>query len=43
MKKVFAAIAIVAIIAIMSVSCGAGKTCPAYSLDNTEQTDGNNG
>lgn len=43
MKRILAVIAMVVIIAILSVSCGSAKLCPAYSSDNIEQTSTDNG
>jgi hypothetical protein len=42
MKKLIAAIAVIIFIVLLSVSCGASKTCPAYSSNDIEQTDGEN-
>ena len=39
MKKVLTAVIIIAIITLISVSCGATKTCPAYSSVDVEQID----
>jgi hypothetical protein len=39
MKKIISAVILVVFVAVISVSCGASKVCPAYSSDQpTEQT-----
>ncbi len=42
MKKIIAAVAVVVCVVILSVSCGASKTCPAYSSNDIEQIEGVN-
>jgi hypothetical protein len=43
MKKILTVVGIVVIVAVLLISCGTTKTCPAYSSNNVEQTDGDNG
>jgi hypothetical protein len=43
MRKILVVFALVVMVAILSLSCGSTKTCPAYSSNDIEQTNGDNG
>ena len=43
MKRILAVFAMVLIIAVLFLSCGSTKICPAYSSNDIEQTSGENG